>query len=442
MSTRYSKVATDSNSLPTGYEGDNVPEDLTIPPCTIEDVDRALFVLFNEELPLYYVYKRQSTRIPVIFATGERFAVLRRRRPLRDRAGALILPLVSIIRSGIDQATPRGMTGGQNGPMIIKKKLGAQDPRYQLVVNKLGLDNQDDMASKDHRTAKNNVGVAANAKPGVLASRRSPGPSDENARTGRLLAPDLGQNIYEITTVPPIKYYQANYEITFWSQYTQQMNDMLSAVMTSYQNNPGRSFRIETKSGYWFCAYLEAAFTPANNFDDFSDDERLVRYSFTVNVPAYMVAPEFPGALPALRKFISAPDISFDVTQTGTSPMTALPSAVIKSPDPGSFALENLMTVDDMVPGQAIGASPVANSMAAIGEIISGHAQGHPRRILPNIGGYQGATNNTCLTQVMTDPFSGKQKEVCVTIRGRDQRKGETIYRGGIVLDLGDFDAC
>ena len=95
MSTRLTKKETDQNSVPTGYEGDNVPEDFSLPACTIEDVDRALFTLFDTEIPFMYTHKGANKKIPVIFATGERFAVLRRKRPLRDRNGALILPLIS-----------------------------------------------------------------------------------------------------------------------------------------------------------------------------------------------------------------------------------------------------------------------------------------------------------------------------------------------------------
>ena len=119
MSTRFSKEREDGVSVATGYEGYNIPEDEFIPPCTIEDVDRAVFTLFNKDLPMVYSYKEESKRIPVIFATGERFAVLRRKRPLRDKHGALILPLVSIMRSGIAQDVDRGMGPGQNAPITI-----------------------------------------------------------------------------------------------------------------------------------------------------------------------------------------------------------------------------------------------------------------------------------------------------------------------------------
>ena len=47
MSTRFTKSKTDGVSIPTGYEGNNIPDDQILPPCTIEDVDRSLFNLFD-----------------------------------------------------------------------------------------------------------------------------------------------------------------------------------------------------------------------------------------------------------------------------------------------------------------------------------------------------------------------------------------------------------
>ena len=139
MSTKLDKVKADKVSTSTGYEGQNVATEDFIPSCTIEDVDRALFNLYNRDIPLFYKFENDMKRIPVIFATGERFAVLRRKKPLRDKAGALILPLVSIMRTDINQKPETGMGPGQGGPSIIKKRLSKDDPKYQRLLNKRNL---------------------------------------------------------------------------------------------------------------------------------------------------------------------------------------------------------------------------------------------------------------------------------------------------------------
>ena len=36
-----------ADKIKTGYEGTNVPDDFSIPPVGIEDIDRAIFTLFD-----------------------------------------------------------------------------------------------------------------------------------------------------------------------------------------------------------------------------------------------------------------------------------------------------------------------------------------------------------------------------------------------------------
>ena len=86
MSTRW-KVSPFKTigGLQTGLEGIDIPEDFDLPPCGIEDVDRAMFKLFNEDLPFYYEMDGDMKRIPCVFAGGERAMILRRKQPIRDR---------------------------------------------------------------------------------------------------------------------------------------------------------------------------------------------------------------------------------------------------------------------------------------------------------------------------------------------------------------------
>ena len=61
------------SKIDTGYEGTNVPEDFSIPSCGIEDVDRAIFDLFDKKLKLEVQINEKTTKVPVVFAAGERF---------------------------------------------------------------------------------------------------------------------------------------------------------------------------------------------------------------------------------------------------------------------------------------------------------------------------------------------------------------------------------
>ncbi len=463
MSTRFTKSKTDGVSIPTGYEGNNIPDDLIVPSCTIEDVDRALFNLFNDELPLIYQQKNETKKIPVIFATGERFAVLRRKRPLRDNQGALILPLISIMRTGIEQDIARGIGPGQGAPIVIKKKLDKEDPRYQALINKLGLENQDGVASDTHLTGMSAARtVDLNRKPtgvkaGTVGSRRGQAGPNSAARAGELLDPDIGNNMYEIITMPPVKYFTATYDITFWTQYTVQMNNMITTMMSAYQNNHQRTFRLETEKGYWFVAYVANSLSSGNNFDSFTDEERIVRYNFTVEVPGYVVLPDFPGAETGLRRFVSAPQISFDIMGIHAQ-VNAVSKGGLPSGHPGSYALQDFAEENSLIPGDAVGSSPRANAIATAGGFAPGAAEataddrsikdrkgggaGVQRPVSTSVGGYSDRSNEvgTKYIVVHTDPFTGKETNRVLTVKTRVSRKGETVLREGIINDMEGID--
>ena len=74
MSTKYD-LNNSKRYAPTGYEGDG-NTDYVVPSCGVEDLDLAIFNLFDKQIPLYYDFHGEVKKVPVIFATGERFALL------------------------------------------------------------------------------------------------------------------------------------------------------------------------------------------------------------------------------------------------------------------------------------------------------------------------------------------------------------------------------
>ena len=327
MSTRYSKTSNHEFDTRQGYEGSTAPEDFTIPSCTIEDVDKAVFNLFEKDIPLYYLIGKETRRIPVIFATGERFAILRRRQPLRDENSVVILPLISIMRTSVDQKPSIGNGPQQTLPQVIKRRLSKEDPKYQRLLNKLGLKNDGELGAEDTR-------------------RTTEGIDDYLKESGNVLRSVLNNNLVETIEIPPVKYYQASYEITVWTQYTAQMNDVLSSIMSSYTNMHQREFRLETEKGYWFVGYVDSAFSPGNNFDEFSSEERIIRYSFNLDVVAYLIEPDIPGRPVGVRSFVSAPTLEFVVEDTPALPLSVGGPV---SADVDAYVLQDLDAVDALL---------------------------------------------------------------------------------------------
>lgn len=389
--------------LPTGVENNNVPEAFSIPAATIEDVDRAVFDLFEKRLKMEVKSGQTAIPVPTIFAGGERAFIIKGNRPPRDKTGAFILPIVSIRRNGLDQSKPGVISGrglGQStGDLIIKKRLSSRDPRYQSLVNSLGLEHQDNVASPNNRNSQTNP-MGSHA--GTVATRRFQRPSF-NTWTGELMAPDLGNNIFEVITMPFPHFYTALYEITFWTQYVQHMNSLLERLMTSYDAQ-GNQFKLETEKGFWFVAYVDDDINSADNFTDYTEEERFVRYKFTLKVPAYLHGGERHGSGTPFRSFLSAPQISFQLIGGGP-PVNEKVESPAGTGNIDKFILSDIKQLDKR-----------------------GNAIESERQVVEHV------------EQFEQDPFGGPGKTRLVKVLSRNHTKGETVMSKRILGIIDDVN--
>ena len=302
-----------------GYEGFNVPN-YEIPSCGIEDVDRAVFNLYDKTLAFEVTVKEQTTRVPVVFAAGERFALTRRQRPIRDKNNALILPIIAIKRGTIGYKTEAEAGGTpisfrQTTDYVIRKRLAETDRDYQNIVNKLSIKNQSNVSSRANFLL-NDVSPGNSNIPDTFASRRN-GTGISFGSGGKLLFPiddNLNNNIFEIITIPYPIFIQVSYNIVFWCQYMQQMNQMIETMLAK-TTGIGREFQMSTDKGYKFTAFLQGMIASNDNFDEYSGDERIIKCSFDIRVPAYILAPRHAGLSTPFRSFQSAPTINFEINQ-------------------------------------------------------------------------------------------------------------------------------
>lgn len=319
MPTRYDSKSTSRfgvAGLPSGFGGVSSPAALTIPPVGIEDVDVALFALLDKEIPFNVSVsdrnRSETKRVPVIFGSGEKWAKIKRDRALRDRSGSLILPLITVSRTNIQQLANEDTVGRginqQTGELIIKRRLDKSDRGYQGLINRLLVNHQKNLAVSP-----------VMADPDQLTTLRSLGDlaEDPTVQDGGLMLADRRNNIYETITVPSPQFFTAVYEVTFWTQYTVQMVQLIEQLIASFLPQ-GQSWRLDTPKGYWFVATVDGnVYNPENNFDDMSQEERIIKYKFTIKVPAYILASGVPGAPVPLKRYVSSPTISFDVGVVG-----------------------------------------------------------------------------------------------------------------------------
>jgi hypothetical protein len=318
MAIRYnskSKTVQGVSGIKSGYDGNQTSEYM-IPAVGIEDVDVSLFKLFDKEILFTISNESESKKVPVIFASGEKWALLKKGKAIRDKNESLILPLITISRTKIDQNLSSDITGRginqQGGEIVIKRRLSKSDRSYQNLLNKQDLLNQ-----FFHTTNREkNIFTLGDIEQGAN------------------LAPDLKDNVFEVFVVPSPQFYTATYDVTIWTQYTQHMNQIIEQLFSSFLPQ-GQCWKLETEKGYWFIANVsDGSFSPENNFDEMSSEERIIKTNFSITVPAYIFASRAPGVPVPIKRYVSAPVISFGVDENFESSKDLVLEPFLGADDP------------------------------------------------------------------------------------------------------------
>jgi len=374
----------DPKKLATGYEGQNVP-DFQIPECSIEDLDKSVFDLFDKQVMLSVFNKDGVKKVPIVFATGERFALVKKKKPIRDSDGLLVIPVISIRRNSINQNVSKGM-GINVSPLndiVIKRQLSDKDRNYQKTLNRNNVLNQDNVASEK---SFEDVATERGAQTNRIATRRT------SKRGYVSLESSVSNNIVEIITMPYPRFYEATYEITFWTQYTQQMNSMIEQLLIAAQP-PQRSFKLSTEKGYWFVGYLSEDLSSGANFDDFTDQERIIRYTFTMTAVGYLVGNAPANKLSPLRYHMSTPQISFGM-------IDSKPPIQIDGRTPPFGDGKPDFTLNDV------------SALDSRGVDLTQRGSGDQREV-----------------EESSNPVTGDARRQLVRVETRNQRSGETVIR-------------
>jgi len=249
----------------------------------IEDVDQSLYDWFDLKVNSFVeTPTRELKKVPVVYASGERWATARDERGIRDKNGLLILPIISVRRTSIDRsAKDRLALGIEQGRFQIARRI---DPKTNTLQNALGSR--------------------------LAASRK------KNDKT-----------IYEITTIPFPEQFVTNYEVIVKTQYITQMNEIiqkmfsmldvqssfvmpLNASNTDNSNTDGEYDNREPLKGYYFVGFVDTDLSDTGNFEEFTDTERIVQYSFNVLVPTYLML-DSEGNRPAVQTELTSYEFKF-----------------------------------------------------------------------------------------------------------------------------------
>ncbi|NJL42012.1 MAG: hypothetical protein HC899_39255 [Leptolyngbyaceae cyanobacterium SM1_4_3] len=296
------------------------------------------------------------------------------------------MPAIAIRRTGITQSSEDMGSMGINqttGVLTIKRRLQKElDSNYQNLLNKLMLEN---------------------LNPGGVSSLRTQGSNnsiiDPATREGSyLFDPRLGNNVWEIFTIPQPQFYTASYQVIFWTVQHHQINDMMQTFLSS-QLPQGKMFRLNTESGYWFIAHVDEEASSEENYEEFTEEKRLVRYSFRLRVKAFLLAFNGPGVPVPVRRSISATEISFG--------LSTAPGLVLSEQEEKRIPLE---PKDSYLLSELGEASNTAQAKTI--------------------------TQKLSVEEQVVDSVTGEVKTRRVKVLDTNQKSGETVYYSNNVRNL------
>ena len=212
----------------------------------------------KEDLSLSATTNEGIIKVPVLWQTPERSFQIKNEKELRDDAGALKLPLISVERTNITKDPERKGSyqahlyskdrNGRTGRMILAKKIKQDKTRNFAVVN----------AVRNDTTGEN-----------------------------QLYSPRVNKKVVIQTLSIPIPVYvNVEYKIVIKCEYQQQMNEMMAPFIT--RTGQINSFTMK-RNGHSYEAFIDQSFTHSNNVSNLDEEMRMFTSEINIRVLGYLM---------------------------------------------------------------------------------------------------------------------------------------------------------
>ena len=226
-----------------------IREIVEIKESTIETVDMAMYNWINENLNLHATTNEGWKKIPVRWVAPERSIQSKERllREFRDISGALILPIMTLQRTSMEKDLGwKGEVTAAVGTVPIARTI--QQGKTGNFVN---ADNKRNRNQLNFKTKKSDNRV-----------------------------------VYRTVNVPIPIYITTMYKISVWTEFQEQMNELVTPFMTV----PGGINEIILENdGHRYEAFIQPNFNQDDNIANMDDEERKYITEIEVKVLAYLL---------------------------------------------------------------------------------------------------------------------------------------------------------
>lgn len=234
---------------------DDVVETIPFLPSTFETVDVGLFNWLNETLNLHITTNSGWKKVPCVWLSSERSFQVKNDKDLRDSAGKLKMPIISLMRDSVTKdPTFRGShyahlpekTDYRGGATRIAKRI--QQVKTRNFANKDAYkENKDGSQTRKKKNKK---------------------------------------IVYQTFEIPVPVYVSMIYTIKIRTEYLQQLNDLVAPFIT--YTGGINSFVFE-QDGHKYEAFIQQGFDPTSNVRNLGEDERFFETEVKIKVLAHII---------------------------------------------------------------------------------------------------------------------------------------------------------
>jgi hypothetical protein len=234
---------------------DDIKREIPLLPSTIETIDVGFYDWVDKELDLHVTSNSGWKKVPCLWLSAERSFQIKNNKDLRDSAGKLKLPLISVMRTSMTKdPTFRGSHYShiyedgdyKGGATPIAKRI--QQIKTRNFAN-----------SQVSRQLKNRT------------------------HTGRFNNKKI---VYETIEIPVPTYVSIMYDVTIRTEYLQQMNTLVLPFIT--KTGGINNFFFENE-GHRYEGFIQQDFNPDTNVKSLGDDERFFETKIQIKVLAHLL---------------------------------------------------------------------------------------------------------------------------------------------------------
>lgn len=221
---------------------------------SIESVDFAFYDWLDVELNLSCNSKDGFKKAPVLWVTPERAFQVKQNKEFRDINGTLNVPMITLERTGLVKDQKLNATYFAN--------LNPKDNRH-IIAKRINQKKSSEFAN-----------------------------ADANRITGgiKFISPRERKNnkvVYQFSSMLLPVYVQFTYTITVFTQFQQQMNELIQPFLASTGST---KYFIIKKDGYKYECFIEPNIETKNNVSSMEEEERRYISTITVKVLGVVVS--------------------------------------------------------------------------------------------------------------------------------------------------------